>query len=179
MIGRIDPHDANVFSAWYEAKRAGWLAGREEGAVISHDILRAQVTADRDDTAYQLHAALDGERIVGTPMLEFPLKENREHAEVTVTVLPDHRGQGPGARLLAEADRVMAEERRTVAIAGIPLPPGQTRDSRPGARFAIRHGFEVGLEEDTLTLDLPVEEELLAGLRPGTGAYRMRGWTGA
>lgn len=39
MFGRIDPHDANAFSAWYEAKRAGWLAGREKRAIISHDVL--------------------------------------------------------------------------------------------------------------------------------------------
>lgn len=179
MIGRIDPHDANAFSSWYEAKRTGWLAGREKGAVVSHDILRAQVTADRDDTAYQLHAARDGERIVGTLMLGLPLKENLEHAEVTVTVVPDRRGRGLGTRLLAEADRVMAEEGRTVAISEVPVPPGQTRDSWPGARFAIRHGFEVGLEEDTLTLDLPVGEGLLAGLRPDTGHHRLLEWTGA
>lgn len=179
MIGRIDPHDASTFSAWYQAQRAGWLAGRQEGAVIAHDMLRGMVTADRDDHAYQLHAAREGERIVGTLMLKLSLKENRQHAEVAVTVVPGHRRQGLGTRLLAEADRVMAEEGRTVAIAEVPVPWGQTRDSWPGARFAFRHGFEVGLEEDALTLDLPVGKELLAGLRSDTGDYRMREWTGA
>lgn len=179
MTARIDPHDATAFSAWYEAYRTAWLAGRENGAVISHDVLRDGVTADRDDVAFQLYAAGEGDRVVGTLMLKLPLTENREHAEVTVTVVPDRRGRGLGARLLAEADRVLAREGRTIAVTEVPLPPGQAREVWPGSRFALRHGFEVGLEEECLTLDLPVDPELLAGLRPDTGGYRIRGWAGA
>jgi GNAT superfamily N-acetyltransferase len=179
MIAQLDPRDATAYSAWYEAFRTGWLAGRRSGAIISHDVLRDGVTVVRDDTAFQLHAAWEGKRIVGTLLLELPLKENREHAEVTVTVVPDRRGRGLGALLLAEADRVMARECRTVATAEVPLPAGWTRDSWPGSRFALGHGFEVGLEEDSLTLDLPVDRGLLAGLRPDTGDYRIREWAHA
>ncbi|WP_017584858.1 GNAT family N-acetyltransferase [Nocardiopsis ganjiahuensis] len=179
MIARIDPHDAHAFSAWYEAKREGWLAGREEGAVISHDLLRGKVTADRDDAAFQLYAAWEGERITGVLMVMLPLRENRQVAEVTIAVVPEHRGRGLGTRLLAEADRVLAEEGRTVATTEVPVPTGRTRQAWPGSRFALRHGFEVGLEEDALKLALPVDPELLTSLRPDTGSYRLREWTGA
>ncbi|WP_017542691.1 GNAT family N-acetyltransferase [Nocardiopsis prasina] len=179
MIGRIDPYDAHAFDSWYEAYRVAWLDGRETGGVIPREALRGAVTAERDDAAHQLHAVWEGDRIVGTLMLELSLKENTEYADVCVTVVPDRRGRGLGARLLAEAERRMAELGRTVAVAEVPVPSGWSRRSWPGSRFALGHGFTVGLEEDSLLLDLPVAPELLARLRPDVGDYRMREWTGA
>ena len=178
MISRIDPHDGNAFTDWYRAKRAGWLFEREGGAIISLDGLRGMVTLGRDDVRFQLYAAWEGDRIVGTLMVELPLKENRRHAEVTVTVSPEHRNRGLGTRLLGEAERVMVEEDRTVALAEVPHPRGRTEQDWPSARFAAKHGFEVGQEEDTLTLDVPVGPGLLDGLRPDTAPYRLREWTG-
>ncbi|MFE9242990.1 GNAT family N-acetyltransferase [Nocardiopsis sp. NPDC006938] len=178
MIGRIDPHDARVFDSWYSAYRRAWLADRENAAVIPREALRGAVTADRDDVAYLLHAAWEGDRVVGTLMLELSA-QNTENAEIVVTVLPDRRGRGLGSRLLAEAERVMESHGRGVAVAEVPLPRGRSRDTWPGARFALRHGFAVGLEEDSLLLDLPVDPVLLARLRPDTGGYRLRSWTGA
>ncbi|MFE1169794.1 GNAT family N-acetyltransferase [Nocardiopsis sp. NPDC058789] len=179
MIVRIDPHDAHAFDSWYAAYREAWTAGRATGAAIPREVLRGSVTAERDDTAFRLHAAREGDRVVGTLMLELSLKENTEHADVSVTVVPDRRGRGLGARLLAVAEREMAELGRTVAATEVPVPAGESRQTWPGARFALAHGFTVGLEEDSLLLDLPVDPALIARLRPDTGAYRMRAWTGA
>ncbi len=166
MIARIDPHDAHAFETWYEAYREAWMEGRGTGAAIPREALRGSVTTERDDIAYQLHAAHEGDRVVGTLMLELGLKENTEHADVSVTVVPDRRRRGLGTRLLAVAEREMAELGRTVAATEVPVPAGESRQTWPGARFALAHGFTVGLEEDLLLLDLPVDPALLARLRP-------------
>jgi len=84
LIRVMDPHDDGLFQAWYAAMHAGATAGREVPKVVTYEALSASLrtpTARKKRTAY---GAFVDCTIVGTAMLDLPMKENRHLAEVNV-----------------------------------------------------------------------------------------------
>lgn len=177
MITPIDPADESALRAWHTALVEAATHGRPEAAVMGYTDLRGML-APRDDRHHRLYAAVEDGRTVGTLMVDLPDRENRHLAEVDVSVVPDRRGRGLGARLAGLALEAMAEEGRTTATGEVYVPGGHTPDDWPGARFARAHGFATVHEEDYLVLDLPVQPERMAAPPGASAGHRLHTWTG-
>ncbi|MCV2393000.1 GNAT family N-acetyltransferase [Actinotalea sp. M2MS4P-6] len=140
----------------------------------------------------------DPSAVAGFGFALMPIRGNAHLAEIEVWVHPDQRGQGLGTLLLATAEDVaVAAGRRTLLAptehAGEAaaddttalVPPtgaGRIRAEDPLARFAQRHGYELGQGERYSVLRLPLPDGLLDGLhaeaaRAAGDDYRLVRWT--
>ncbi|WDZ89966.1 GNAT family N-acetyltransferase [Nocardiopsis sp. HUAS JQ3] len=186
MISRIDSADPVAFDAWYAAVRAASLADRDPGVVpLPHpDSLRA-VLRGRGGERRALACAAHGEDggVAGALLLELGDRDNLHLAEVDVNVPVRTRRRGHGTRLWEHAERVMAEEGRTTALAEVQLPSGRSFGNWPGARFALALGFGVVHEEDYYVLGLPLaartREDVGADVLALGSRYELLTWTDA
>ena len=170
LIRVVDPHDDGLFQAWYAAMLAGATAGREAPKVVTHEALSASLRTPTTRKKRTTYGAFVDDTIVGTAMLDLPMKENRHLAEVAVKVPPAQRGRGFGTALFGHVHAVATDERRTTFLTEINVPAGLVLDEWPGSRFALRHGFASEHQEDHLVLDLPADPDRVERL---TGAIAM------
>jgi GNAT superfamily N-acetyltransferase len=138
--------------------------------------------------------------VVGYGFAAMPRTSNPHLAYVGVEVHPDQRRQGAGTALLAEVERIAADEGRTVLISwaeqiGEPEPgspdalepptgSGRVRASEPCTRLALGNGYLLEQAERYSVLTLPVNPALLTSLHDNAAAragsdYRLHTWVGA
>lgn len=178
----LDVADGAAWDAWYDAYFASTTHGRPFHASYSAPALRALLAGEHGVRHRLVSAVLDG-RVVGFADLVLPQLDNRELATVHLGVVPEARRRGVGTALLAEAERSAREERRSVLVAEVnhPVDPADGT-GEPGVELLRRHGFSYGLGNVQRILDLPVAEELLAGLEEQAAArhagYSFRDVTG-
>lgn len=139
---------------------------------------------------------VDG-RIAGRALLTLPMVAGATEARLHVEVLPEHRGQGIGTALLErlEADAstygrtaLQADPPHTSRPGGdrIPSPTGfgDVPADDPGARFLVRHGYDLELVARISSLPLgigveAVREHLEGAMEHAGPDYRVVTWTGA
>lgn len=142
----------------------------------------------RDSTrrrARQLVATLDGV-LVGRSLVWLPAGGTT--ATGVVDVLPEHRGRGVGAALLAATEAIAAEEGRTqwqCAVAHPVVDVGERRVPRtgvgsvpadaPGVRFLASHGYRL---EQVARISRLVVDDVVPAPDPAPG-FRVHAWTGA
>lgn len=158
---------------------------------------------------HRLHVARDGEApgaaIVGAAVVFLPLAENRQSADVEIIVDSRWRRQGVGSRLLdAVAEQCLSEKRNrlntytgaSLSFGGdgeAPEPAEQilVPDSgagwiscaSPGAAFAHRHGFTLGLVDRGSRVELSAADgaflsKLEQHAARGGGGYAIESWMG-
>src|SRR5690349_21491169 len=96
QIRRLNPHDTESATAWYAALRAGATAGRIAPLVTGEQELLTSLRTNDTNPLQDRHAygAWDGATCLGTLLVDLPLRENRQVADVDVNVPPAHRRRG-------------------------------------------------------------------------------------
>ena len=122
--------------------------------------------------------AFDGDRCLGTAVLERDTQDNTHLGEVDVNVPPEHRRQGIGALLLQPLSEVAAEAGLSTLLGEVTVVDG----SSPGLAFAHRHGFHSVHTENRLVLDLSLSLSRLGDLAHTSDAaehgYSLTSWSG-
>lgn len=181
-IREVDPHDDADLRAWYEAMHDSATDGRAAPLVSSYAELSASLRNPGEEKIRTPYAALVGTAVVGTLMLELPLKENRHVAEVNVAVAPRHRNRGHGSRLLEYARERAGQTGRTTYLAEVDVHPGTPLETWPGSRFALRNRFTSEHQEDHLVLDLPAAFEGIDAVEARSArehsGFTFVSWTG-
>jgi GNAT superfamily N-acetyltransferase len=178
LVRRIDPDDGSAFDAWYAVLLAtdeerwpdwpqpGW-SRREAHALIG--------VRDGATEYYCLSAIDDSGATVGIGLCEVPQRDNRHSASIDVRVRPDQRRRGIGTAIVAEAERLLASEGRTVVNGLFEVPTAQL-DSSPAAPFARRVGFTATQQGNRRHLALPLDParraRLLDEVARASGGYR-------
>ncbi len=123
-----------------------------------------------------LLARVDG-RAVARAIYEVNTEGSADTAYFAIEVLPEFRGRGIGAALLAELETFAAADSRTIhhvyAISqelpgerlAAPTGFGSVPLADDGVRFLLKHGFQLEQVERASKLTLPVEPALMAELK--------------
>ena len=134
--------------------------------------------------------AWDADVLLGRGLLILPRSEGSQVARGIVDVLPEHRGGGVGSALLAEVERLAAEEGRTVlqvdvahgateggARVASPTGCGDVPAGDPGARFLVANGYR--LEQVLRVSRLEVDQAAPGVAAPPADDYALHAWVGA
>lgn len=148
-VSGLQPEQDDVFRQWAQVFVDSSLADRGDHDERSAEDLRAMEASA--NFSRQFLAAVDEGLVVGAAHVTMPLRDNLTHSFGLVSVLPAHRGQGVGGRLLRWVEGVARDAgRATLQMHTSRRPKGPD----PGGRFARRHGF--ALAQTLLTGDLAV-----------------------
>jgi GNAT superfamily N-acetyltransferase len=164
-VRRVDPDDEAAFDGWYAVLRetdlerwpdfGGW--SRREVHALTADTERAD--------SYLCLAAVDPSGVtVGLALCEVPQRDNRLVASLDVRVRREHRRRGVGTALVAQAERRLAAEGRTVLTSLVEVPVALV-DAYPATPFARRMGFVAAQFGNRRHLVLPVATDRLALVR--------------
>jgi ADP-ribose pyrophosphatase YjhB (NUDIX family)/L-amino acid N-acyltransferase YncA len=176
-IREIDPADLALFDEWYDAFRAGAVAGREAALVTGREALGYSLRNPGPLKQRIAVAAFEDDRVLGTMLFEYRLNDNLDTVEVEIDVPPAHRRRGIGTALWQWAVTRSAQLGRTIVQAEVGVPA----DPSPGSAFAERLGFQVEHVEEHLVVPLPYDELRLEELRSDAGrldGYRLTSWAG-
>jgi GNAT superfamily N-acetyltransferase len=181
-VHEIDPSDDDAFRAWYTALHAGASVGRAAPVVATFDALAASLRTPGPRLRRLPYAARDGGTTVGAMLFELPLTENTSVAQVEIDVPEPYRGRGVGTALWQAATDRAAAEGRTIFQTEVNVAAGQSLQTSPGGRFALRLGFVDQHVEDHLAMALPLPQDRLATLEESVpaeaSAYEIVAWTG-
>lgn len=183
QISRVDIHSDAELAAWHAAMEAGARHGRVDPPIWTLPEMKVDFRQSDPGKAWQheVYAAKVGGEVVGTAMIELPMQDNLNYAELSVTVPPRHRNRGVGSALHVHAMQRIAELGRHSVSGGVNQPIGAARV--PGAAFAEKHGFTLRNVELWRRLELPVDaallDELSARGSADEGGYRLRTWRDA
>ena len=184
-LEQIDPTNGPALAAWHATVVAADVHGREETATPWQlPEVRAELM-DQSDVVRLVFAGIeDGRTVVASGQIGMSLRVNLQQADVGVFVHPDHRRRGHGSRMLAHLETVARGHGRTVlnAEASWPYEGAADGTGSAGADFLRAHGFRLGIGDVMRSLDLPVDDGLLADLAaeaaPHHAAYELRSWIG-
>jgi GNAT superfamily N-acetyltransferase len=162
-VRRIDPDDEKAFDAWYAVlsatDRERWPdLGDEHGEPgWSRREAHALTGARNAATEYWCLSALDEVgATVGIALCEVPQRDNQHGAALDVRVAPGFRRRGVGTAIVADAERRLAAEGRTV-LNGLFEVPNAMLETHPSAPFARRMGFAVTQTGNRRHLRLPLD----------------------
>lgn len=176
-VREIDPADLALFDEWYDALRAGVVAGREAALVVGRESLGYSLRTPGPLKRRLAVGAFEDDRVVGAMLFEYRLRDNLDTVEVEIDVPPEHRRRGIGTALWQWASTRAAQLGRTIfqTEVGVPTEPW------PGSAFAAKLGFSVEHVEDHLVVPLPFDDARLAELRASVGSldgYQLTSWAG-
>ncbi len=170
-IRPINVHDDREVEQWWSVSKAADAFGREDWTTFwSLRFTKVAFRADNNATKQVPLAAFEGNRLVGSERLHYPLLDNTHLGYVEPHVLPDHRRRGIGTALLETSLGRLRDLGRTSAVCEINLP--LTADAEaPGLHFARKHGFELGILDVHRVLPLPVGPAELTALEAATQGH--------
>ncbi|HEY3563337.1 MAG TPA: GNAT family N-acetyltransferase, partial [Kribbella sp.] len=176
-LREIDPADLALFDEWYDAFRAGAVAGREAPLVEGREALGYSLRNPGPLKTRRAVGAFEDDRVLGAMLFQYRLADNLDAVEVEIDVPPQHRRRGIGTALWQWAVTRASQLGRTIVQTELGVPA----DPWPGASFASRLGFAVEHIEEHLVVPLPYDELLLEDLRSEAGrldGYRLTSWAG-
>ena len=171
--------DAFVRELW-EVHTRSQREGRASMPTWSLRELAGSLRTPDSGERQEIVQARDAEgRLLGTAVLWLPLLDNTDKAWFEVDVDPAVRRRGVGSALVAEVERRVRGEGRALVMGETHLP-AEGREEHGHARFARAVGFEPANYEVVRHLDLPVDEDRLAGwAAAATGPYTFETHAGA
>jgi ADP-ribose pyrophosphatase YjhB (NUDIX family)/GNAT superfamily N-acetyltransferase len=177
LVREIDPADLALFDEWYDAFRAGAVAGREAALVVGREALGFSLRNPGLLKHRIAVGAFEDDRVLGAMLFEYRLTDNLDTVEAEIDVPPEHRRRGIGTALWQWAVTRSAQLGRTIVQCelGVPSEPW------PGAAFAERLGFQVEHVEEHLVVPLPYDALRLEELQEAAGrldGYRLTSWAG-
>lgn len=176
-VREIDPADPVLFDQWYDALRAGAVAGRSAALLGTRETFAVSL---RDPSPLKTRlavVALDDDQVVGAMLFDYRLEDNLDSVDVEIDVPPEHRRRGAGTALWQWAATRAAQLGRTIFQTEL----GVASSPWPGSAFAERLGFTVEHFEDHLVVPLPYDSVRLAELRESAGkleGYTLTSWAG-
>ncbi|MEU4290357.1 bifunctional GNAT family N-acetyltransferase/NUDIX hydrolase [Kribbella sp. NPDC026596] len=176
-VREIDPADLALFDEWYDALRAGAVAGREAALVVGREALGYSLRHPGPLKQRLAIGAFEDDRVLGTMLFEYRLTDNLDTVEVEIDVPPQHRRRGIGTALWQWAVTRAAQLGRTIFQTELGVPS----DPWPGAAFAERLGFTVEHVEEHLVVPLPYDEFRLSELQESAASpdgYVLTSWAG-
>ena len=176
-VREIDPADLALFDEWYDALRAGAVAGRTAPLVVGREALGYSLRNPGPLKQRLAVGAFEDDRVLGAMLFEYRLTDNLDTVEVEIDVPPQHRRRGIGTALWQWAVTRAAQLGRTIfqTELGVPSEPW------PGAEFAARLGFTVEHVEEQLVVPLPYDALRLGELLLEAGPldeYQLTSWAG-
>ena len=184
-IEQINPRNEPALAAWHTTVVAADVHGREDTATPwKLPEVQAELE-DQTDVVRLVFAGIeDGRTMVVAGQIGMSLRHNLQQADVAVFVRPEHQRRGHGSRMLAHLETVARGHGRSVLNAEASWPYAGPADGAgsAGAGFLGAHGFRFGIGDVMRSLDLPVDDRLLADLAaeaaPHHAAYNLRSWVG-
>lgn len=183
-IRLLDPTDAAALAAWHRTYHDAHVFGLAHSTPRLLEEVRALLLTDSPGERRQAFAGYVDEEPVVTGMLELPLMDNLETAQVMVATRPRSRGRGFGSAMLEHLVSLAGQHgRRTLQCeASWDYDAPADGAGTPGADFLTARGFRFALVDVKRVLDLPVNEELLDRLQqeaaPYSAGYTLRHFTG-
>lgn len=184
-IEQVDAFDDVAFEEAHAAYERADRAGREDVATPYRlEEMRVDVQQPSSRLTSSVWAGRVGGEVVVTGWMVLPQRDNLERADVEVHTVPEARGRGYAAAMLAHLEGVARADGRTVIGVEAPWPHrlGPTGEGAVGPEMLRRRGYELALVDVLRVLELPVDEELLARLAadaaPHHAAYELRSWRG-
>lgn len=180
-IRQVTPNDPPAFRAWYDASRAGTVAGRIDPDFFSYEEMVLSLGEPSSAERFEAYGAFEGDTCVGGAGLVLPLLDNLQAAIFLNAVPPEHRGRGVGTALFEYLGEQARAAGRSRWYAKVRVPAERSEDA--GSRFALRHGFTLRNTEIRRQLKLPVPAERMASLEAHAAeridGYRIVSWVGA
>lgn len=183
-IRRVDhlyASDPELFGRVHAVCRRGELHERPWESVWSLEELRARFEHPTSTERHELHAAFEGEEVLGAAYVEMSLATNHDKLWAHVMVDPAHRRRGVGTAL-AEHAAGLARAAGCTSVLDESSFSFAERDTHPHLRFALKNGYSVGLTEVVRLLRLPVAgdrlEALAAEAAPHHEGYRIETFVG-
>jgi ADP-ribose pyrophosphatase YjhB (NUDIX family)/L-amino acid N-acyltransferase YncA len=177
LVREIDPADLALFDEWYDAFRAGAVAGREAALVVGREALGYSLRNPSPLKQRIAVAAFEDDRVLGGMLFEYRLTDNLDTVEAEIDVPLAHRRRGIGTALWQWAVTRSAQLGRTIVQTELGVPS----DPWPGAAFAERLGFGVEHVEEHLVVPLPYDDLRLEELHSEVGrldGYQLISWAG-
>ena len=172
-IEQINPRNEAALRAWWEVGHAA-TADRPGKPWPVWEQSRVAMPADNPEIGVSLLAAIDGREMLGAGLLTRRLKENLHASAGFAWVLPGHRREGIGRRLVAELEVLSVGDGRATVQSEAYLPPGGTAPAEP---FAAALGYAVASRESIKELALPEYVARGTALRQAVGGaaddYRL------
>jgi GNAT superfamily N-acetyltransferase len=181
-VERLDPTDGDAFEEWYLAVDATetdtWPGEPGWQRVELREMLLDEKGAER---RLAVVARSGDGRVVGTGWAELTRHDNLHLGMVFPAVPPPFRRRGIGSAVLAELERQMALEGRSM-VASFQDEPVRESGQSAGRAFALAHGYELVQVNDRRDLAVPVPEDRLAALEAQAAAasegYEVRHFGG-
>lgn len=184
-IRRLNPYDDAEFAAFHAAYAAANDFERPYAETWPLAELVVPLRRESVDADHYGLIAQDGDDIVGVAVIELPLTDNRELADVCVYVPPEHRRLGVGTSL---ARQIAVDTRQRGRTSWLCLVSGRGYDQPddtviPGEAFAARLGLTMRQREVQRHLSLPAPTDRLDKLSEEAahkhGDYRLERWVDA
>lgn len=173
-IRALDRHDEAQVRTFWEVEHDA-VADRPYNTFLAWHAAKTYIPMDFEDRVRSFVAAWDGDRMVGSLVLQGGLTDNLHRAYADIAVHADARRRGIGTALLAEAERWMVEQGRRVLCSEVFAP---VDGSSPGLEFATGHGFTTVLEDEMKVLDVAGNRErwvaMAAECAPHHADYELR-----
>jgi RimJ/RimL family protein N-acetyltransferase len=180
-IRKVTPDDSAAFRSWYDASKAGVVAGRIDPYFFSYEQMAHAVAKPSSDESFEAYGAFEGDTCVGGAGLVLPLLDNLQLAIFVNAVPPEHRGRGIGTALFEHLGGLAKAAGRSRWYANVRLPADAEENA--GSRFAVRHGFTLRNTEIRRQLKVPLPAERMAELDAHAAeridGYRIVSWVGA
>ena len=184
-IEQINPRNEPALAAWHATVVAADVHGREDTATPWQLPEVQAELMDQTDALRLVFAGIeDGRTVVVSGQIGMSLRHSLQQADLGVFVHPDHRRRGHGSRMLDHLETVARGHGRSVLNAEASWPHEDAADGAgsAGADFLRARGFRFGIGDVMRSLDLPVDDRLLADLAadaaPHHTAYELRSWVG-
>ena len=149
-IRTIDTSDESALRAWWEVGAAA-TAERPGSPLPAWEVARTALPADNPERDTTLLGAFDGDAMVGSALVQVPLKENLHTCGLDIFVVPTRRREGIGTAVLADVEAVAVAHGRTTLQCEGYVAPGETG---PAEQFALARGYVVASRESLKVLHL-------------------------
>ncbi len=184
-IEQVDPFDDDAVTAWHEVLVAS--AEHEVGEHATNWSLPELFLTLREPRKHRRSVLFAGRvegRTVAAGLVDLPLIDNLNAADLEVHVVPACRRQGIGTRVLERMEALCVEHGRTRldAMAVYPYDAPTDGAGTAGVEFGRAHGYTCGLGDVQREARLPVPtallDELAAEAAPHHADYELRTWEG-
>ena len=175
QIRPLDPTDDARMDAWHATYAVAHAYGLEHAAPWTREEMRAQLLHPRAGERVEAFAGYDGDALVCTGMITFPLMDNLHIAHVDLATHPVHRRRGHGTAMLEHLAALAVADGRTTLNADAEWPYSAPADGSgtPNTDFLTARGFAFSLGDVKRALDVPLDDDLLARLAADVAPYHQ------
>jgi GNAT superfamily N-acetyltransferase len=183
-IIEVDGYDDALVRAWHDVYVSSQLDGHPYASPWQVGEIVPVLTRPQRKEETRAFAGVVGDEVVCAGRIELPLLDNVTTCTIGVDTALPHRRRGHGTAMLGHLLDVARSRDRSRVFVEIHYPLDAPPDGRGsvGPDFARSHGFTFGLGDICRVLDLPVSDQLLAGLADEAASYheryRVETWSG-